>query len=157
MDVLNIILQNTYTLPQLHHKLRILKSHLMSSFFASENPQTVEATDTIWLNSLPSNVYQIFTKDNLVNVFKEIENNIIKLPNLTIFLPFSWDDLVVQELGSFVRKQFGSLLILEVKYDPKLIAGCALVWKGIYKDYSLKAKIEEKKDEILANFKKFPK
>lgn len=155
MDALNIILQNTYTLTQLHHRVRLLKSKMMNSFFAPLKIEDFEPTDTVWLNSLPTNLYQMFTKDNVVNIFNEIENNISKLSNLTIYLPFYWDDAVAQQLGNFARSNFGNLLILDIKYDPKLIAGCGLVWKGVYKDYSLKSKIEEKKEEILVNFKKF--
>lgn len=154
-DILNIILKDTFTLTQLKTRVRVLKSNLLKTFFGGETKLTLSPQDLSWLKSLPPSFYQQFTKDNVYKIFVDLENKIQNLKLLTIYLTFEPDDVVVKEIGIMVRKTFGSFLPLDIKYDPTLIAGCALVWKGVYRDYSLRAKIEERKGEILEGFKKF--
>ncbi len=156
-EVLNTILQNTYSLTSLKHRLRILKSNLLKTFFGGENQNLkLTAQDLNWLKSLPENFYQKFTKDNIYQILSDLEKRIHSLPSLTMYLTFEPDDVTLTQLGSVTRKTFNSpSLILDIKLDPNLIAGAALVWKGVYKDYSLRAKIEGRKLEIFEGFKKF--
>ncbi|OGE64836.1 hypothetical protein A3I48_04475 [Candidatus Daviesbacteria bacterium RIFCSPLOWO2_02_FULL_36_7] len=153
-DILSIILKDTYSLSQLKHRLRILKSSLLKAFFGGEN-LTFSPTQLSWLKSLPTEFYQKFNKDNVYQIFTEIEKEISKLKTLTIYLTFEPDELTLTQLGAYVRTNFGPNFLLDIKLKPDLIAGPALVWKGIYKDYSLKAKLEARKAEILQEFKKF--
>lgn len=146
--LLPTILQNTYTLSSLKHKLNILKAYLLHQFFGV--PSDEKEAD--WIKGLP---LQNISKDNVYEVFKSMEQAIAKLPTLTIYLTFEADDQSLAQIGIFARKAYLPSLLLDIKYDPNLIAGCSLVWKGVYKDYSLRAKIEEKKQEILTGFKKY--
>ena len=90
-------------------------------------------------------------------IFEDIESQIIKLPIVTIYLTFEPDEATLSQIGQRAKKTFNKLLIFDIKYDPRLIAGAALVCKGVYRDYSLRSKIEEKRLIILNNFKKFLK
>ena len=73
-----------------------------------------------------------------------------------VYTPVIIPDETIPELGQKIRATFGTVLF-ELRFDPDLIGGCALVWKGVYKDYSLRAKIAEKHKEILEGFKSFLK
>lgn len=153
--ILETILKNTYTLTLLKHRLRILKSYLLNQLFGA-NGQALAAPDLAWLKSLPANFYQQFTKDNVYQIFAVGENYLNQIEPLILYLPFEVDDQAQVLLGESVRQTFSKPgMVLDIKYDPTLIAGCALVWKGVYKDYSLRAKIDQKKEEILEGFKKF--
>lgn len=154
-DILFTILKDTYTLTQLKHRLRILKSFLLDSFFAGIKANTLPPPDLNWLKSLPPSFYQQFNKDNVYKIFADLENNIKALQPLVVYLSFETDDSSTSQIGIFARKIFGSMLLLDTKFDPNLIAGVALSFKGIYRDYSLRAKIEERKAEILEEFKKY--
>lgn len=146
-QILPVILQDTYTLSQLKHKLSDLKSHLLENFFGTP--------DQTWLKSVPLKILQAFNKDNVYEIFTSLEIQISKLPTLTVYLTFEADDQALAQIGQFTRKTLNPALLLDIKYDPNLIAGAALVWKGVYKDYSLRSRIEEKKGEILEGFKKY--
>ena len=153
-QILPIILKDTYCLTQFKHRLNILKSYFLQTFFGG--PKTIlNQKDEDFLKSLPPLFFQQFNKDNVYNMFNDIENQIKKLPALTIYLTFAADDQTLSQIGSFVRKAYNPSLMLDVKLDPNLIAGAALVWKGIYRDYSLRTGIEQKKAEILQSFKKY--
>lgn len=156
MDILNTLLTNTYSLIQLKHRFNILKSYLLKAFFGNLQASPILKEDLDWLNSLPEQFYQQFNKDNVYTIFENLEELVLNLNPLTIYLTFEPDDITLAQIAAYARKTFGnSNLLLDIKFDPKLIAGCSLVWKGVLKDYSLKVRIEEKKEEILANFKQF--
>lgn len=156
-DILNTILETTYSLTQLKHRVRLLKSYLEKAIFSAQaKEENANQADLNWLNSLPDNFFKNFNKDNIYQIFQILEPQIAKLPVLIIYLAFEADDQVLSQLGPMVRKtQQNPHLLIDVKVDPDILAGCALSWKGMYKDYSLRAKIEEKKSEIMENFKQF--
>ena len=158
-EILNIILKDTFSLAQFKHRLRILKSNLLKTFFGgeSENLKPILSTqDLNWLKSLPDNFYQKFNKENVYGIFSDLEKIGSGLPILTMHLTFEPNDETLNQLGSFTRKTFNlPSLILDIKLNPDLIAGVALSWKGLYKDYSLKSKIEARKEEMTTGFKRF--
>ena len=153
-QILPVILKNTYSLTQFKHRLSVLKSFLLLSFFGG-SPHTLNQKDEAFLKSLPESFFNEFNKDNIYNLLNDLENRIKKLPSLTIYLTFETDDQTLSQIGEFARKTYNPSLMLDVKLDPSLIAGTAFSWKGVYKDYSLKAKLAEKKEEILQSFKKY--
>ena len=156
-DILAIILKDTYSLTQYKHRLRILKSNLLRTFFGSESETiSLSTQDSDWLKSLTENFYQKFNQKNVYEIFSGLEKMDANLPVLIMHLAFEPDDATLNQLGSFARKTFNvPSLLLSFKFDPNLIAGTALTWKGVYKDYSLHAKIEEKRNEIAQGFKRF--
>lgn len=153
-DTLAIILKDTYSLSQLKHRLRILKSSLLKAFFGGAN-LSFSPEQLSWLKSLPTDFYHKFTKDNVYQIFTEMEKEISKLKTLTMYLTFEPDSAALYEIGAYIRTNFGPGFLLDIKLDPALIAGTALVWKGVYKDYSLRAKLQARKTETLQEFKKF--
>jgi len=154
-NILNIILINTYTLSELRHRVSALKSFLEQHFFGGVKPTDLSDKDTAWINSLPSTFLQSFNKDNLSTVFESLQREITQLKTLTLYLTFDPDSQTDEQIGEYVKANFKERLILDIKYNPNLIAGAGLVWKGVYKDYSLKSKIDQRKMEILESFKKF--
>ena len=155
-DILTTILKDTFSLTQFKTRVRLLKASLLKAFFGGENEDLPPYPhDLNWLKTLPENFYQKFTKDNVYQILSTLEQEVAKLPILTIYLTFETDAATLSSIGTYARKMFGSNLMLDCKFDPNLIAGAALVWRGVYKDYSLRAKIESKKGEILQNFKAF--
>lgn len=157
-DILTIILKDTYSLTQLRHRLRILKSNLLNTFFGG-NPasasEIMPPQDLEWLKSLPPAFYQKFNKNNVYQVFTDLEGQITRLQTLVMYLPFEPDYPTLNQIGAFARKTFSPNLLLDIKLDPNLIAGTAFSWKGMLRDYSLRAQLAERKQEILQEFKKF--
>lgn len=154
--ILNTLLQDTFTQTSLKHKLKILKISLLKEFFGSEgDTEGLSDEDINWLKSLSPSFYQQFNKDNVYDIFKQVEDKLENTPVLLIYVPFEATEQAIYQIGTILRKNFNGLYLFDTKLDPSLIAGCALSWKGVYRDYSLKARIEEKKGEILSSFKKY--
>lgn len=154
-QILTTILKDTYSLTTLKHRLRVLKSYLSSVIFQSGVKEEFAASDSTWLGSFPPAFIQQFNKDNISPVFADMESKIKKLKILTMYLPFDTDEQTLIQIGEKTRRTFGSLIVLDIRFNPNLIAGCALSWNGVYKDYSLRSQIEARKNEILESFKKF--
>lgn len=146
-EILTTILQDNFTLAQAKERLKSVKEELLKKFFGGE-PQKE-------LTSMPPAFYQNFTKDNVYDLLNSLETEINKLKILTMYLTFEPDDITLRSIGEFARKMFGPALLLDIKLDPGLIAGTALVWNGVYRDYSVRSNVEAKKSEILISFKKF--
>lgn len=91
----------------------------------------------------------------LEKVPHEVEKEIKKVRELVIFSAIELPDDIIDNLGRKARALFGKDLFIEVKVDTGLIGGAALVWKGRYRDYSLKAKFEEKKDILEGIYDQF--
>lgn len=154
-DTLAIILKDTYSLTQLKHRLRILKVNLEKNFFGGTE-ENFTAADLNWLEFLPENFSQRFDKNNIYEIFANLDKTSAQLPILTIYLTFEYNDVTAAQIGSYARTAFNQpLLLLDIKFDPLLAGGTALVWKGVYKDYSLRKMIEDRKSEILQSFKRF--
>lgn len=154
-EILNVILKDTYSLGQLKHRQRILKSNLAKIFFNGQN-QEISPSDLAWLKSLPEDFYRKFTRDNVYKTFSDLEDAGGNLSILTLYLSFEPDENALSQIGSFARKTFGMpLLLLDIKTDPALIAGTAISWKGVYRDYSLRSQLALKKKELWEGFKRF--
>lgn len=94
-----------------------------------------------------------FTREKALAVLndKEIE----KVRELVICSAFPLSTETTENLCRKARKLFNQELFIDVKVDPGLIGGAALVWKGRYRDYSLKAKFEEKQDILTGIYDQF--
>jgi len=152
MDLLNTILTSTYTMQDLRHRIRILKSYLETKYFGGKFDFTPE--DNIWLNSLGHDFYNNFSKENLYQTFQELEKKTANLNPLIIYLSFEPGITQIEAIHNWFRKNISQNILFDIKIDHELIGGAALVYKGIYRDYSLKAKIQENSQAILTEFKK---
>lgn len=153
-NLLNIILNDTFTQTGLKHAMLILRAYLSQKIFGSR--AQFAPNDLNWLNTLPENFYQQFNSQNTYQLLEELTRETQKITPLVLYLAFEADESTAAQICSFARQTFQKPdLILDIKVNPLLIAGCSLSWKGIYKDYSLKAKIDERKEDLMVSFKKF--
>lgn len=161
-QLLDQILANTFTQSQALSRLHVLKDLVLVKLFGQKNvPQTTEtkkerspAQATNWIISL-GNIYRHFTRENVYKTFESLEQEIKKIQALVVYLPFELPEQSIAEIGSYLRNQYGKRFLLETKTDPTLIAGTALVWKGTYKDYSIRKSIQDNRSLILTTLKEY--
>lgn len=149
------LLANSYSTQQLRNRLRILKSYLEKKFFNKEDGQDIDQMDNQWLESLGDEFLNQFTQINAYEKLKQMEDEIDKIIPLIIYVAFEMPQEEIEKMGIWLRLQMATSLVCEVKVDPNLIAGCALSWKGVYKDYSIRQKIENSQEQILSSLKQF--
>lgn len=153
MNLLETILETTYTLHDLKHRVRVLRSYLELKLFGNESAD-FPAEDMAWLSSLPQDFFSQFQKEKLTSIFTSLEQQINQINPLTIYLAFKPEVAEIAQIYSWVRQNLTTKVVIETKFDPSLIGGVALVWNGVYKDYSLKAKIESQNPQLMEEFKK---
>lgn len=154
-QILDTILNNTYTLPVLKHRINVLRIYLAKKIFGAKHDQPLSPEDQNWINSLPPESLEYFNKTNLYETLRLMEDAALNAQVLILYLSFEADEQSVKMIADKTRTLLNRPILLGIKYDPHLIAGLALSLNGIYKDYSLREKIEERKAEILGSFKKF--
>lgn len=153
-QILDVILTNTYTLPDLKHRVRILKEVLENRIFGGSDLK-LAAPDSNWVETLAKDFLSQFNKDNLYQLFDSMDETINNIPPLVIYLAFEPNEETKAQISQWLRSNLTKKFIFEIKLDPSLIGGAALVWQGVYKDYSLRTKIEVQKEVILTEFKKY--
>ncbi|MDO8618932.1 MAG: hypothetical protein Q7R49_03210 [Candidatus Daviesbacteria bacterium] len=151
-NILLKFLERNYYRGQINGRLNVLKNYLQKQFFNSPQSQT-STEDSEWLKSLGEDFFKNFTTLNVYQVLSKLEKDIKLLQTLTIYVPFEMPDGEKDKLGLWLRGNFKKDLIFEIKLDPALIGGTALSWKGIYRDYSLRAKIDQNHEAILSSLK----
>lgn len=156
-ELLDKILEENFTINKLKVRFPLLREYMVAYFFGDkiEFEKTHSGSDLEWIKSFDQAFFDSFTKTNVYETLDAIQKKIDEIKPLVIYLAFIIPIPELVLLGQKLRADFGKRFIFELKYDPNLIAGCALVWNGVYKDYSLKANIQTKKNDILQNFKAF--
>lgn len=156
-QVIEKISTESSTFSQLNRRMRVLKGFIEKRLYGSAKVEDLTPEDQAWLGSLDQNFISNFTPQNSSQIFENIEEEILKISPLVVYIPFEMPAENLSEFGSYLKGSFGSKILFELRYDPTLIAGCALVWKGQLKDYSLRARISESKKEIFSTFKSYLK
>lgn len=156
------ILTNTYTLNQVQRKIRILKEFFYQKLytkqeFKMDDLRPEDLTYVKWLKTLGPEIVSGITQQNFNEIFTALENKVSSLKVLLIYVAFDMPDPTITMLGALLRSSYGPQFLFDVRFDPSLIGGCALVWNGVYHDYSLKKSIDENKDKILGEIRTFLK
>lgn len=146
-------LQNTFAYSDMLRRIRLLREYLTNKLFSlAKLPADIYQDDTMWLTALDKKFIEAFNQQNLQQMLDDMEKTLKSLPFLIIYLPFELPNHEMIRLGKYLRSQYGKNFLMDIKFDSDLIAGCSLVWNGIYKDYSTKKQLENKKSEILSFF-----
>lgn len=152
-DLITTFFSTTYTLSQARVRLRLLRDYLMNYFFKNDK----SAPKDPWLAQLGDDFYNEFSANNTYQKLQKIERAIAATDPLVLSVAFAMPDWEVDKLGLWFRQNVGGLVLYDIRFDPNLIAGCSLSWHGVFKDYSLRALINQQKDKIFADLKSFKK
>lgn len=154
-QILEKILEDNFTLSELRHRIHVLRFYLNKRLFGNDTTEfdSQVRVEAGWFYKLGEPFFNQFNKANLSQIFDALEAEVSNLPVLTIYFAFEPGRDELHRIGDFLRKNFGPKFIFDAKFDPTLIAGCAFVWKGGYKDYSLRARVAENRQQILETIK----
>jgi F0F1-type ATP synthase delta subunit len=166
-NLLNAILKDTFTLDSFKKRYMVLKIALekriygSSSTIADKDAKQVSQgllNEKSWADNFDQSVTEGINSENFHAVNEYIDNFISNATTLSIYFVFIPDHAQVKEIGEWLRTSLNNpKLIFDVKIDPSLIGGCAIAYKGVYKDYSLKARIEANKEKLMEEFRRYLK
>lgn len=165
MALIDILLSDTYTQDDFKRRMFLLRSLVSSMYFHSPLPslQSISHDTDTWLSTLLGSEYKAgrftlssqlkeYSESSLYTELQTIEQHILTTPPLDLFLPYPLSKEEISHIGNYLRTALGVMHLLRLSYDSSLIAGCALSFKGVYKDYSLKKKMKEtaaEREEII--------
>ncbi len=155
-ELRDTLINSSFTMADVQRRTRFLQGFLESQFFATNGTdlksflQAHDATqtDVEVMLGWGATFYQAFTRSNLYELIKAITESIRSLPSMVLYLPYTPDDAGRAFVGATLRKIVGSPVILDIRYDPSLGAGCSFSTGGMYKDYSLRTMLANKRDVI---------
>ncbi|MDD2823557.1 MAG: F0F1 ATP synthase subunit delta [Candidatus Daviesbacteria bacterium] len=162
-NLFELILSDSYIKNQAEKRILALKNYILGGIFIDSKEKKLKeaATDNpkldLWINSIDKKVLSKITPQNIYSTFEVLEKEIKAIEPLILYLPYELPDEEVAQIGTKLRADYGKKFLMEITIDPSLIAGCALSFRGIYKDYSVKQKITDNKQEILAAFRQYVK
>lgn len=154
--ILATFLQNNYSTYQIRSRFVLLKKYLSIQLYNAKQDQ-IPAAELQWLNSLGQDFYKNFTAVNATQLLSELDQQLSQIQPLVIYIPFDMPEEEIDKLGIWMREKISPSIVFEIKYDGNLIGGAALSWKGIYKDYSIRSRIEADKQRVIESMKKFLK
>ena len=93
--------------------------------------------------------------DDLISFQKfisELDAAVKNLPKITLFLAYDPRDESVSIISDWFILNLKQKILLNIEVDKKIIGGAVIVYKGIYKNYSLKNKLDRMLSENKLNF-----
>ena len=74
---------------------------------------------------------------------KKLKSALENLKSIKLTLAFEPTDASLDKFYGYVRQNIGEGIILEINYEPTIIAGALIAYEGEYRDFSLKRLFEE--------------
>jgi|SRR5581483_10184539 len=161
------IIEEPIPIQSVRKRIHLAKTWLTNLFYSEgkskeENGEYVDEIDTNWLKNIQAtreeekdSVWAAITKTNFSEIFEVLEKKVREVNPLVLFIPILLPTNEVENLVRKVRADMGRPVLLDIRLDPDLIGGAAIAWNGIYKDYSLRQKIKDNHETILASFQKY--
>lgn len=168
--ILDELLKDTFTLEVLRKRYQVLKGKIEGDIYHQEGESGIMNHESSGLDDIEkgglrgAERLKGFDEELLKGVKSSdyskitdyIEDFIKNLEALSIYFVFVPDEKQIKEVGTWLRGNLKNpRLIFQVKIDPALIGGCAIAYKGVYKDYSLRSKIGENKSKLIEEFRKY--
>ena len=178
-ELTDAVIKDTLTKNELLRRTRLLNDFLSFTLFSPQGQAIKDLREQIkaffeghqgnkaeldllvqeadWLNSLPSEFFAKFTRENFNVVFDDLEKQLVSTIPVIIYLPFFMPDSEQGSVGEWLKKNVSETLLFETTFDPNLIGGCSFSYKGVTKDYSIHARIEANQQRIIEDLKGFKK
>lgn len=150
--ILDELLKDAYTLEEFRKKYQVFKKGVEAKLYhKDDSEQTTSEAEGESMDKLVSEI----KSGDFVRVTEYIEDFMRNHEALAIYFVFMPEKAQIKDIGNWLRTNLKNpRQIFQVKVDPALIGGCAIAYKGVYKDYSLKAKIAANKEKIVSEFRK---
>lgn len=105
--------------------------------FTAEVDRSIES-----MYDMENNV-NLKNRSELEERFSNIKELARKIPVLTIFTAVSLPYLTIVEIANWLKRNVKNKVILNVVLDSSLLGGSVLLYKGIYKDFSLISEVSK--------------
>ncbi len=85
------------------------------------------------------------TDSSLVKQFlQQLKDDIQKIPVVTLCIAFEPNDHTIDSVSDYFMLQIKIVVLLDIIVNEKIVGGTIITYKGVYKDYSIKKKLEDR-------------
>lgn len=155
-QLLGYFLTETYTKKDISRRLRFLREYFETGFFTADQTEITKfllskhaTTDDIHaFMSWGEDFYKAFNKETMYRLLNALSERMKLLPHIVLYIPYEAVPAEVNRLGKWCRQNIGDRVVVDLRTDATLLGGCAFVWKGVYRDYSLRYYMRKKQAEI---------
>ncbi|OGM10671.1 hypothetical protein A2159_02435 [Candidatus Woesebacteria bacterium RBG_13_34_9] len=78
-----------------------------------------------------------------LDYFDGLYRELKKIKEVGLVIAFEPSQDFIDRMSEFLKQIIGSSVILNITYDPYIIGGAQIIYKGVYKDYSFKRIFEK--------------
>lgn len=89
------------------------------------------------------------SKESYLTYLKE---ELLKMEVVILELAFEPTLTSVESFASHIKKVRGASSVLDIRYNPELIAGAKISFRGKYKDFSMTDRFKEVMEEVKKHF-----
>lgn len=155
--LLETVIANTYTKSSFYRRLACLRAYIEKKYFSKSGfksfpeyleEQEIDSEDKAALKKWSEVFSKRLSQSSFYKKLEALRDEFSGLPSVAIYLPFRAPDEELNKIGEWLRKNVKKDLVMDVKFDPAMVGGCGLVWKGYYKDYSLKNFFSANRDKV---------
>jgi len=75
--------------------------------------------------------------------FENLKNYLLKIPQIKIEIAFKPSRNFVEKISLWLEKNFGGKMIVDLYFNPEIVGGAIVEYKGKHLNYSLAKKIDE--------------
>ncbi len=122
----------------------VTKTQALAALIAKREEEVIRVYGSAQ-NGKNSNVYEKFAK---------AEAEIRAIETLTLIVSAEIPDQELEKIYNQIKPLIKTPFLLDLRIEPGVLGGVAFVWQGKIKDYTIKAKLEEKRELIRATIRK---
>lgn len=95
------------------------------------------------------------SREILSKMLSDLKKTLEELAVVKLTLAFEPAESTVNKIITFIRQNLAENTVLELRFEPKILGGAIFEFKGLYKDYTLKSKLDEvfknKREELFSS------
>lgn len=157
--MISILISNTYTKTGFLRRMSLLRSLLDKKNYSSPDKRMKKVEEFLkekdakeddieavrsWVHGLGNKLDGRGFHATLNSLTEAMRS----LPTVSLFVPILMPESELEKIGKWFRKYVTETMMLDVRVDPSYIGGCGIVYRGYFKDMSLRRLFLEKREEI---------
>lgn len=81
--------------------------------------------------------------------FERVHQEIMKMPRLQVQVAIELQDNTLNFIYGWLKKEINTRFFLDIVTKPQILAGCIIVYNGVFRDFSMHALLHDNKKEIF--------
>jgi len=161
--IVSLILKSARTEAEVGRVLNIIKLFLEQYYFVETGEKTFEEnvkrvkdvenvteTDLTLLRQIHQYKSSSFKQESFYKALDDLAKALYSLPRVTLHVPIRLDGVSRERIGAWVQTNISPTVLVSIRVNPLLVAGCGIGWNSQYMEFSMDEKIKNNKDQLFS-------